>query len=120
MAKRIVCWKPVRNRNIYGREYFDPYGPRLVAKCYRGELVDEILSMPEKKSISFAEAMQLVADYSNQEFDKRVKELESGKTTEETPKALWFYENFVQFISEQGYHIELTGDEFESLSPILS
>ena len=26
----------------------------------------------------------------------------------------WFYENFIEWISSQGYHIELTGDEFEA------
>jgi hypothetical protein len=43
-------------------------------------------------------------------FSKAVHSCRIGNKPEECH---WYYQHFVEWISAQGYHIELTGDEFE-------
>lgn len=94
---------------MYGEEYFNPYFPRVLAKVYRGTLLSEILKMPRKKPISFQDAVNLNGD-------ERHRQIMSGNHGYEPGQAHWLYMNFVKWISDQGYHIELTGDEFEAVA----
>jgi hypothetical protein len=107
MTKRPVAWKPVKTKNIYGEEYINPYMPNYVSGVYRGTLLSAILAMPRKKPISFQTAAVLA-------YDESVKAFLARRIGNKPGECNWFYNNFVQWISEQGYHIELTGDEFES------
>lgn len=107
MRKQPVKWKPVRSKSVYGNEYQNKEFPALIARAYRGTLIEEILSMPAKKSISFESAVNLACD----EFHKAI---DHGRIGRDSGHSHWYYKNFIQWISEQGFHIELTGDEFEA------
>ncbi len=72
----------------------------IIADYYRGTLISEILKMPRKEPISFDEAIRL--NHENQQ-----------KAFGNTEEYLAFYECFVRNVSESGFHIDLTGDEFE-------
>lgn len=106
MTKRPVHWKPVKTKDISGREFRNPYFMPLLSGYYRGTLLSEILSMPIQKPISFEEAAGLTHAAFLKAFTSRRIGHASGQTH-------WYFKNFVQWISDQGYHIELTGDEFE-------
>jgi len=73
--KATVNWKPVRSKNIYGREYFNNDSPELIARAYCGALLEAIFSMPTKKSISFESAVNLACD----EFHKATDSGRIGK-----------------------------------------
>lgn len=107
MTKRPVFWKPVRTKNIYGAEYLNPDLPSLISDAYKGTLLSEILVMPRKQAISFQDAAVLVHRAMHDAISARQFGYQPGQCS-------WFYHNFVQWISDQGYHIELTGDEFEA------
>ncbi len=83
--------------------------PDLIASSYRGSLSHHILSMPLKNPMSFETAILMVSD----EFSRAVKARKCGY---EPGECHWYYKNFVQWISDKGWHIELTGDEFELFS----
>jgi hypothetical protein len=109
MRKQIVKWKPVSRKNIYGEEYVTAGYVELIVEAYRGTLIDEILSMPKKSGISFAVAVNMTCDAFHQACNNR-------KSGQEPGHGAWFHRNFVRYISEKGFHIELTGDEFEVLT----
>jgi hypothetical protein len=70
--------------------------------------VFEIVSRPPKKiPIVFEDAVNLV----QREFYRASG---SGQIGSEIVQSHWYYRNFVKWISEQGYSLELTGDEFET------
>lgn len=58
--------------------------------------------MEPKKPITFAEAINLVGE-------KWLEEFWITRTKNEE----WYFKNFVNWISSLGFHIEITGDEFE-------
>ena len=77
--------------------------PDTISKEYRGTLISRILEMEKRVPISFAEAIERVnAKWFEELWTKR------------TGCDQWYLENFVAWISSQGFHIELTGDEFEA------
>ncbi len=47
------------------------------------------------------------------EYQKAIKARKIGY---EPGESGWYYSNFLKWISEKGWHIELTGDEFELFS----
>lgn len=100
MAKQCLHWKRVRCRNVQNQD-FESSLPVLVSQMYKGRLLFEILNMPRKSRISFDEAIRLATA-------KRIDAI-GRHAIEEYVK---YHENFIQFISDSGYHIELTGDEF--------
>lgn len=83
----------------------------LIDIAYKGRLLSEIISMPKKAPITFEHAVNLCQT----EFDRLA---DAGQSGPNRGQAHWHYRNFVLWISEQGYSIELTGDEFET--PTLS
>lgn len=109
MKKQVVNWKPVRGRNKLGEMYFDHYFPQLIDSSYRSELLHEIISMSPKKPISFEGAINLA----RKEFSRAA---ESGQIGYDPGQSFWYFANFIQWIADQGYSIELTGDEFETTS----
>jgi hypothetical protein len=82
---------------------------QLIDCAYSGELLFEIVSMQPKAPISFGHAVNLIET----EFDRAA---ESGRMGSNPGQSHWYYRNFVNWISDQGYSIELTGDEFETAS----
>ena len=65
--------------------------------------------MPQGKPISFEKAANLVCDKFMEAFDARRIGIEPGE-------CIWYYQNFVEWISSLGYHIEISGDEFEAVA----
>lgn len=106
MVKHILIWKPVKCTNAFGEKVLVPL-PESISIHYRGTLLTKILSMPPKQPISFSDAIHLVAE-------KQIEALKAGRGGPEHGHLSWYTNNFVEWISELGYHIELTGDEFES------
>lgn len=82
--------------------------PNLIAIAYRGELIDKILAMPRKTPITYEHAVLLAS----QGFGNALRaEIADGQPRD----TFRFHRKFLEFISELGFHIELTGDEL--LSP---
>jgi hypothetical protein len=101
MEKHFVKWQTVRMKNRTG-QFYQSEVPEGIDRRYRGKLLSSILDMPRKKPISFADAVRKA-------FKKSFALTWLGKPKEAT----WLLDNFVQYISDLGYHIELNGDEFE-------
>jgi hypothetical protein len=101
MQKHWIKWKTLRSKNIYG-EPIDTEFPYLIDLNYKGALVSLIINMENKMPITFENAVRIASEkYFNSDFGTK------------RGQSFWFTENFVKYISELGYHIELTGDEFE-------
>jgi hypothetical protein len=101
VKKRIVNWKTVTEKNIKGRD-FESVLPRIIDRGYRGTLLSQILAMPKKNPITFADAVRLAGQ----------KQIEA-EIGHEKGQYFWYAAHFVDWISSLGYHIELSGDEFE-------
>jgi len=84
-----------------GRSTFYDELPFIINRMYRCELLSRVLGMPKKNPIDFDEAIQMVMD--------KFCNSENGHGRGQN---LWYLKNFVEWISELGYHIELTGEEF--------
>lgn len=104
MTKHCVLWRPFLDQSFRGEEYGNVL-PELVAQAYRGSLISEILRMPLGTPISFNMAIRMTSHQMRDAF-------ENGKIGYERGENSWYRENFIQFISESGFHIELSGDEF--------
>ena len=107
MTKRYVNWKPVTCTSPDGRKYQAEL-PSIIELRYRGTLLARILEMPKKRPISLDDAVRMAGR-------KYVDTKEIGHARGENH---WYFDCFVEWISEIGYHIELTGDEFDA--PVLS
>ncbi len=62
--------------------------------------------MQIKDSISFEDAFHMLQK-------KRFELFNAGRFGDMPGQYGWYHLNFVDWISSQGFHIELTGDEFE-------
>lgn len=67
--------------------------------------------MDRKKPISFHEALNLASD-------AHIKASQEGRTGHQRGESAWHFLHLLDYISELGFHIELTGDEFESPASI--
>jgi hypothetical protein len=105
MNKQCVKWKSIQRTNTAGKK-FDDEMPEIVDRRYRGRLISIILSMPKKKPISFELAIERLAEAQSDCFKARRIGHDFGQYH-------WYASHFVEWISELGYHIELSGDEFE-------
>jgi hypothetical protein len=61
--------------------------------------------MKKMTAITFEAAINLVSENQKEAFV-------IGNIGKEPGQYLWFSQNFIEFITSQGFHIELTGDEF--------
>jgi hypothetical protein len=104
MTKHLVFWTAVPDKPFMGL----PTMPisREIDSNYRGTLISRILVMKTKTPISLEDAIALM-----QKHEDLARS--AGQSGADRGQTFWFSFNFVEFISEQGYHIELTGDEFE-------
>ncbi len=80
--------------------------PDIISVAYRGTLLPEILKMPRRNPISFESAIQLVHAKRRQ-----------ARLTFDADKMVWYNKNFVKCVSDSGFHIELSGDEFDVWNP---
>lgn len=62
--------------------------------------------MAKKTPISFEAAINFVSDKQRDAFA-------AGQIGRNPGQYLWYQHNFIEFISDLGYHIEITGDEFD-------
>jgi hypothetical protein len=95
--------------DYYGKPLEDPMG-QLAERFCRGELLAKILEMPCLRPLSYSDAMLML----NQRLCETWKNNDLGHSPGQSQ---WYWRNFVEFISAQGFHIELTGDEFELWHP---
>lgn len=100
MAKHCLIWKRLTCKNVRGED-FDGGLPEIISLSYRGRLLAEIANMPKAKPILFQDAVRKINEL-------QVQALQQGNFK----ICSWYEENFVQFFSDQGFHIEVTGDEF--------
>lgn len=82
--------------------------PNEIDGYYRGTLLTRILSMEKKTPISLEAAVVLMVQH---EQEARA----AGRKGTEPGHLVWYAYHFVEWLEELGYHIELTGDEFEPL-----
>lgn len=64
--------------------------------------------MPKRKPISYDDAINIFSDKMHEAFKAKDYGIRPGQCG-------WYPSNFVEYISDLGYHIELTGDEIEPL-----
>lgn len=105
MAKHCVNWKPIGAKDIRGSDFKCTY-PSVIDISYRGELLSSIFAMEKKQPISFEQAAQMA-------WRKFCESFEGGRVGDKPGQCNWYGDNFVAWISSLGYHIELSGDEFE-------
>jgi hypothetical protein len=104
MRKNCVNWKAVKFTSKFGK-VFESYLPIVFDRHYKGELLVRILAMPPKTPLIFEDAVRLTGQKFNEALDNnKIKE------------AQFFIYNFLEWISDSGYHIELTGEEFDFLN----
>ena len=105
MDRHIVLWKTTTCTNDRGTDVDLEMGDLIDHHCGR-TLLSQILNMPSKNPISFDDAARLL--------DLKLEEcFQAGKYRNGPDEYQWYAQNFVSWISEQGFHIELTGDEFD-------
>jgi hypothetical protein len=98
-------WKQVLRINEHGTVFCTSM-PNAIDASYSGTLASRILSMAKMKPISLRAAMSIVAEEQKEAF-------KAGNFGPEPGHFGWYADNFVEYISALGFHIELTGDEFE-------
>lgn len=106
----IAFWKKVPGKTLKGNQSLFRTA-MCIDRFYERKLLVRILEMPDKNPISLAEAIDII----------RNKEMEATRAGDEGMKpgqSSWYLHNFVQYISDLGYHIELTGDEFEPVGAV--
>lgn len=94
-----ITWRPVKYLDMWGRSWLcaEPYLPKGSADL----LLEQILTMPKKAPINFSEACLLASKELGQRLrDGRVEYVND------------FFDVWIEWVSGQGYHIELTGREF--------
>lgn len=110
MEKHLVIWKKVRCKTLNGSEVYLGI-PESVDFRYRGTLLTQILTMPKQKGVLFDDAIRMLADAHLEAFTE-------GRVGRTYGECHWLTKNFVSWIAEQGFHIELTGDEFLPYSSV--
>src|SRR5688572_15721070 len=100
MPKHSLNWKPVKAKSLRGTDIYVSV-PDVLDLIYRGTLLSSILAMEKKTPILFGDAVRMAI--------KKKCEV----WYDENADSDYYYDNFIEWISSQGYHIELTGDEFE-------
>ncbi len=105
MTRHCLIWNHTIGKDIRGEDFADPL-PDLIASAYRGRLAVEIINMPTRNPISFEQAISLIG--SKMESASQIRNLGYKKG-----QYHWYIHNFVNVISDLGYHIVLSGEEFE-------
>ncbi len=105
MGPHLVKWKPILVKNVRDEDIELSF-PDLLNSSSNWTVLDRIFRMESKKPITFSDA----ATMAHEKFDEAVEARRMGYAQ---GHCLWYARNFISWISSLGYHIELTGDEFE-------
>lgn len=105
MMRSVVVWFPYN-----GISYFDQSDCELPVCTHLASgwlLLQQIRQMPRKRPLTLQAAWRLML----QEVHRQIG---LGNNEPEVPgHSNWIMANEVRWLSEQGFHVELTGDEFE-------
>lgn len=107
MAKHLLNWKNISCKYA-GKKSSLPF-LKEIDRYYMGTLLSRILDMKKQTPISLKAAIHLLVDHEDAAYA-------AGRKGTEPGHLCWYAPHFVEWISELGYHIELTGDEFEPFS----
>ncbi len=78
---------------------------------YRGTLLSRILAMQKQTPIALNEAVSLMVKHEHAASA-------AGRKGADVGHVFWYSFHFIEWLETIGYHIELTGDEFDAyLSP---
>ena len=104
MTKHLVRWKrfPCEPKSFFG----SLSAANEMDRYYGYTLLSRILAMKKQTPISLESAIQSLIDHEEGAHRAGRKGMEPGHM-------FWYGLNFVDWISSVGYHIELTGDDFE-------
>src|SRR5690349_10073878 len=105
MQKQCVRWKHYKAKNVRGSDFLSSF-PDILEKTHRGYLVHRILGMERKTPISFERASRMTEE-------KYLEAIDNWRFGRRPGECRWYLDNFIEWIADQGFHIELTGDEFE-------
>lgn len=102
MNKRIV-WRKVRIWSVDRR--MSVMRPPIISRGSGEDLLKEIRAMPSegKRPLSFQEAYQIFTEAFHRHLRSPDSTLESSSL---------FHDNMIPWLTEQGYFIQLTGDEY--------
>lgn len=106
MEKHLVNWRPIKTKTVRGADIVLGIPAAIDARS-RGTLLSQILAMPKKTPVLFEDAVRMM-------FDKQGEAFKAGNFGYKRGHYHWYSVCFVGWISSLGYHIELTGEEFES------
>ena len=109
MPHHLLKWRAFKAKDVRGSDIEVDMAPSIDF-YYRGKMLSEILQMPLRSPISFHEALHMA-------WVKQGEACDATKFGSAVGHYNWYSQNFVNWISSLGYHIELTGDEFEILHP---
>ncbi len=108
MRKQLLYWYPVVSRT-YAGGFYSCELPKIIDSDCGHTLLASALAMPKKTPIRFEEAVR-----------KLDGELNIENIGHEPGQYQWLLKNFVSWISDKGFHIELTGDEFDlKITPVV-
>jgi hypothetical protein len=106
MTKHFLNWKDTTVKSA-GKKTALPYLSQI-DRYYTGTLLSRILAMEKQTAISLEAAIHLLIE--NEQAARA-----AGRKGAEPGQMFWYAGHFVEWLSEIGYHVELTGDEFEPL-----
>jgi len=109
MKQVPVQWKPVGVTSPVGVRYKSLL-PEIIEASYKGTLLPKIFAMPKKTPLGFESAIRMARAQLTDALEARRHGHAPGDYD-------WYLENFVDWISSLGFHIELTGDEFDGHTP---
>ncbi len=105
MGVHLVKWKPILGKNVRNEDTEFPF-PELLASSSNWTILERIIHMEPKVPIKFIDAAVMAQKKFHEALDARRIGYAPGQCN-------WYARNFTEWISSLGYHIELTGDEFE-------
>lgn len=108
--QNFALWKRIKGKSRDGTPIMCGTAS-LIDTHYKGKLLARILDMPIKNPITLDEAINIIRA-------KMMDAFNAGDIGMKPGQYCWYPDNFVSYISDLGYHIELTGDEIETLGPV--
>ena len=105
MTKQCVRWKTFKAKTIRNTDYETSFAD-LIDLYNRGTLLTCILQMEKKTALGFEQATLMAHEEYKQAFL-------ASRIGSSPGESFWYLNHFVEWISSLGYHIEITGDEFE-------
>lgn len=107
--RTVVLWKPYLGAS-YGSGELHPFDPWLPGDS-GWVLLHRLQNQPRQSSLSYQDACRMVRQEVFRQMDLRNNDPNVQGSSH------WVSSNWPEWLSAQGYHVELTGEEFEILSP---